>query len=619
MAEKQFLVDINLNKNELINARVQNLTTLPVLDNPNTTDLNYIGWMVFLENTGITYILKNINGTATWEPFGSGSSKSVGGGIYLMNIKTTNSEENAYATQSVDGEDITEITTTNKNLKFTLIALSGPTSLKPNIFYKLGGDQIAYQIPSTYIIKDPDRPTYNITDYQIDLTGYSSITFMHEDGAYRTININNEELPLVTSAIFTPIGTNLTSYPNNQTELAAGNQIQITVTSNSIINKITVYNEDACIASVHNFSNNQTSQVITVTAADRGTTTQNLGAVLTVTKPGGSTSAKFYTNGGSNHTDGINYMKLNNLFPILSSHVITYPNNYSAISNTTSASVNISINNLTDLQNYTILYDSPLNQLNIPNTTTYEASKIITTSWTGYDISGLNYRVVVKKTSNGNSVTKTLNVAIASKAPTITITLPAQRLISDVSPGKLHVITINSDQKLNSVSLNTGTNGGIWNIGSSFSSTNGLIWTNSILISDDLTKGDYSWNGLYALNIAGVSSTTISSGANYTIGGFTPRTLSLGVGLNTVLVPVATTESSTDNTKCRAIVTWKGTLMDNQYPIGTAAPTDANSSKPGNTWAVSNILTNPFELRLLNYGATQASSQVTTIVIEEPA
>ena len=49
------------------------------------------------------------------------------------------------------------------------------------------------------------------------------------------------------------------------------------------------------------------------------------------------------------------------------------------------------------------------------------------------------------------------------------------------------------------------------------------------MINDAAAKGSFNFSGLTLPNLAGVSGTTISSGAAYTVGGFTRRTLTLAV------------------------------------------------------------------------------------------
>lgn len=638
MAEKQFLVDINLNKNELINARFQNLTTLPILSDPTGEDLNYLGLVVFIETTGYTYILKNIGGVATWDLLGSGSSNAVGGGIYVMGVSPNVSGENVTVTQSTDNEDITEVRVTNKSIKVNLLALTGPSSLKPRLSYRLGNSESITEIPLSVIIKNTDKPVYLVTDFQINATGYSSITFYHEDGASKTLSLLTETLPAVQSSNFIAIGSNPTSYPLGQTEVAEGNIAQLTITSDYPITKIVVYNEDACsnvvvsnattnIVSSTTYSDRieyvvndaQYTKTLLVKIANRGDSVQTLGAVIAVSKEGGATSPKFYTNGGSTHTNGTHYLQLNNIKPLFGTVSVAYPNGTTAIKTDTTAIVTTPISNSGSLGAYTVLYSTSNGELSIPNTSTYELAKTVSTTWSGYNITTGNFTLTVTRTANGTTNSVTFNVGIASIAPLISISLPATRLISDVSPGKYHTITITSNQKLNSASLSAAAGGGSWLSGTSFTSTGGLIWTNILKITDDLVKGSYQFNNLNAVNIAGLSTTSINSGASYIIGGFTLRSLLLGVGLNTVSVPVALTTQAGDNTLTRAVVTWRGDTMNVQYPIGTAAPTDGSTSKPGNTWAASASGTNPTEIRLLNFGATQASTQETIVTIEEPA
>jgi hypothetical protein len=74
MAEKIYLVDLNLSKNELLNARFQNVSSLPAIVQPVpangqtpaiNNDLDYLGLVVYDETTGITYTLNNVEGVVT--------------------------------------------------------------------------------------------------------------------------------------------------------------------------------------------------------------------------------------------------------------------------------------------------------------------------------------------------------------------------------------------------------------------------------------------------------------------------------------------------------------------------------------------------------------------------
>lgn len=606
MAKKNYLVDIDLNNNELQNALGHRVNSLPIL---TSADLAYVSKVVYLVPQSTYYSLNNVDGVATWEPIGKGTTSGGGGGVFVMGVSSNVLGENATVTEANnEGEDITEVTATTKNLKFNLLALTGSKSLKPTITYTLGNDSTVYVIPSTSFVKQLDRPVYLASNYVINLGDANYITFIHEEGATKKLDIITESLPVVQSVVFTG------GYPAGQTELAENNPIQLTVTSNSPISKITVYDEGACKFIEYDYTDNLLTKTINVQAASR--TTGTYGAVVTVSKPGGATSAKYYSvNAGT--TNMVNVVNLNNTSPILSSFVITYPSGFTAIKNDTSASVSVNISNIGTLGDYEVTYSSPSSQLTIPSSTTYQATKTVTTAWSGYNTTTSNYTITVKKVSNGKIVSQSTIVNIASIAPTITITLPAARLISSES-GQNHIITATANQNLKSLSLTQGLNGGVWLNSSNFNINNNIA-TNTLVINDNVVKNVYTFNSLIATNIAGVITNVITSGSQYIVGGFTKRTLTLGIGANTVSVPVATTALVGDPLRSRAIVTWKGITQTTQYPTGTAAPIDSTTSKPGETWAVSALNTKPFELRLLNYGATSTSTQSTEITIEELA
>jgi hypothetical protein len=625
MAEKNYLVDLNLNKNELLNARLQNLDSLPKLSDPTGTDLDYIGLIACLAN-GDPYILKNVSGTATWKPLGEGGT-SGGGGIFVMGVSPNVTGESASSSKSnSDGEDITEIIVTNKSLKFSLLALTGSKNLKPAIYYTLGTDTTQHEITSTSLVKQTDRPVYLVTNYAIDVTGHSYITFIHEDGATKRLDITTDSLPII-SAVFSG------GYPTftedgtvySQTELAFNNKVQLTINSDKPIWKINVYAEGGLASAQYAFTDNLYSKTINVYSNYTGTIAQNLGAVVTVTTSEGSksTSAKYYTfDHGS--TNGINYMRFNNLTPTFGQTAVGYNSGYSAINttNNTTAIATIPITNETSLGSYLINYSTNSNNpLLIPNPTEYASSKQVSTSWAGYDILTSNYTLYIRKLSNGTTASTSINVGIASIAPTITITTLETRLISSAA-GYNHTITASSDQQLNSLSLSPGSGGGNWLSSSSFSSSNKKTWTNTLVVIDAMTKTSYNWTGLVATNIAGLQTNVIYSGSQYTLGGFTERTVTMAGSARTVSVPgIAVTQSGYDAGKC--IISWKGTpISSTLQPSGPrfAAGTPLSPTQPiNNAWCIDATSNTPrtTEIRFLNSG--EALSSETTVTIKEIA
>jgi hypothetical protein len=604
MAKKNYLVDIDLNNNELQNAVIHNVNVLPTLTSANLVD---VGKIVYLVPTSTAYILNNVEGVATWEPIGKGTASGGGGGVFVMGVSSNVSGQNATATSAnSDGEDIIEVTATTKNLRFNLLALTGSKNLKPVITYTLGTSSTVYPIPSNSFIKQTDRPVYLATNYVINLGTANYITFIHEDGATKRVNVVTESLPVVQSVVFTG------GYPVGQTELAENNPIRLTVTSDSPITSIIVYDENACKAITYNYTDNLFTKTINVQAAAR--TTGTYGAVVAVTKSGGAVSAKYYSETAGS-VDGVNVMKLNNTVPLLSAFSIGYPSGFTAIKTDTSATVGCTITNLGTLGDYEITYSSPGSQLTIPNTTTYATSKTVTTAWSGYNVDTSNYTIFVKKTSNGRTASQSATVWIASVAPIINISLPANRLISSPS-GQQHIITATSNQNLKSLTLNPASGGGSWLTSNVFNVANPVNATNTLVINDTIVKGNYSFTNLAATNIAGMVTTTTTTG-QYVVGGFTLRTITLPQGYNYVSLPVALTTQAGNINLSRAILTWKGVILT-QDILGTALPTDSNTSKPGK-WAASAANVNPTQLRLLDYGAFQATTTDTVITIQEPA
>ena len=61
---------------------------------------------------------------------------------------------------------------------------------------------------------------------------------------------------------------------------------------------------------------------------------------------------------------------------------------------------------------------------------------------------------------------------------------------------------------------------------------NCTTWTRPLSISDSDTKGAATFSGLSITNLAGIEVTTITNGENYTVGGFTARSIVFGAWPN---------------------------------------------------------------------------------------
>ena len=107
---------------------------------------------------------------------------------------------------------------------------------------------------------------------------------------------------------------------------------------------------------------------------------------------------------------------------------------------TESVTVNVSESNVDSL-----VWSSPNSQLSIdsPNVA---GNKIVSRASGGYNITNNNLRVVSNRVANATQTILDAIVWIAHDAPTITVTTPAARLRSGVTPQN-YTISINSNQR----------------------------------------------------------------------------------------------------------------------------------------------------------------------------
>jgi hypothetical protein len=171
-----------------------------------------------------------------------------------------------------------------------------------------------------------------------------------------------------------------------------------------------------------------------------------------------------------------------------------------------------------------------------------------------YNITNNNVRITGIKTSNDTSAYVDTCVYIANIAPIITLTgvHTGSRLRSGGNNGtsaQNYQVVINSDQRLlNTPTLTPAASAGTF-IGA-WSSTNygvGQVFARNIQIHDSITRGTYSFALSDATNLAGISTTTITSGDSYTVGGFVSRsgTFDAGVAYDDIGVNVSGLNNAT--------------------------------------------------------------------------
>jgi len=528
---------------------------------------------------------------------GLNQASGINGSVYIIDISPSggigNIGDKVY--EDAGGTSANSIlnscSTTTQNIYVSVLALPGHTRYKPIV--SISGQNVS-------LTSLADRPLFTGARF-INLDGATSLTVNHQDGASHTCAITQDAAPIVLAAYF--IG----GYPGSQTELKENDTYNLFVQTNTPITSIQIDDFGALKPSTTSVAAGTSFTLTARQIANRGTTTQNLGARVRVQKANGSFSDWFLTT-SQGSTDGTHTVKLNNTYPTISTinqANITYPASQSALKDSETATVNHTVTNAN-----TVAYNSPNGDLSISNASTYEAAKTVQRIGGTYNISANNFRIVATRTANNAVTTSTSTVVyIAHAAPTLTVTTPFARLKSGGNNGtsvQSYAIVITANQNL--ISAPTLTPDA--NDGGTFSGA-GFIggpaqWNRNLLINDDLIKGIKTWGGISATNLAGRVVTTITSGSTYTIGGFVSRVLSLAAFANEVTLNTSVTDFS------KMTLSWAVKSLPNKATVGTNVPPPVPD-----TWTINALNTNPTIVRILDTSATNSSSAASNITVEE--
>jgi len=379
------------------------------------------------------------------------------------------------------------------------------------------------------------------------------------EGAAHQVDVTIDAPPEVLTLSFAAQGGGVggpSTYPGSQTELKLGDTIRIEGTTDKAASAIQCTDFGACGSQTITFGSSTSFSVI-VSIANRGTSVQSLAARISardaVTLAYGPTRD---TNTLGGTTDGVDLVKLNNLYPTINgltgsstvtghSFTIAYPGSQTALKGSETADVT---NSASDYD--TITYSSPNAQLSIPSTTTFESPKTVTRISGTYNISTDNFQILANRAANNASKTLSGVVAIANADQVITVSIPAARLRSGGNDGTSvqdYTVTITSTQQLLSVpslEVESGGNKGTFQ-GGGFAG-GPTSYTRTIRVSElvpDL-KGTFTWANLVTTNRAGKVITTITTGPTYTLGGFVARTLTFGPFSSTTTMNARVTDFS---------------------------------------------------------------------------
>lgn len=243
-----------------------------------------------------------------------------------------------------------------------------------------------------------------------------------------------------------------------------------------------------------------------------------------------------------------NQITVNQTAPAVSISSVTYPSSQQAIKNSESATVSNSVTG-----EDSVLYESPSvggsTQLSVSNPNANESSKIVNYQAGGYNITSNNFKITATKSSNGAVTVAETTVNIANDPLQLSITSLASLLESSPN-GISDNFNLNSDQKFLSIPvLSTDpSQSPASQLTSSSSGTDEQSNKYTINVKDVDQKGTFNW-AVNAQNLAGITTTSISSNPSYTLEGFSPRTVSSNpsTALGRGLFPVGTTVSNPNN------------------------------------------------------------------------
>lgn len=321
------------------------------------------------------------------------------------------------------------------------------------------------------------------------VVGVNQITAIADNGAQHSIVVTRASAgPSVLSLSFG-------AYPGTQTELKSGDVISFSVSTAIDAVSVVVYGQ---------------SFLVSAGAAS---------GVLTV---GGQTGDYYVTAVARNAfgTDGPTFVAgvplvLNQTYPSIAAFSVTYPQGQGAFG---AGGVGVLSNTVTNFD--TILYSS--SNFVIPNPTAYNSAKGLTNTATGYIASGTNLTISATREANNATTSVSVLGKIATVAPQAAITILGghTRLISSPT-GLTYTVQITPNQETAappSVNASIGAWTGSW-------SQVGSTWQRGLIIADSDARGVGVFSALSVTGLSGLIGSTLTSGANYNVGGLSQRTL----------------------------------------------------------------------------------------------
>ena len=475
-------------------------------------------------NQGTPTTVKNVNivgGGVTSSFVGDTLTIDVQGGakgfVAITDITATNPSDNVGSKVKTDDNNVLQsCVSSSTSVTVSVLAVTGTSAFKPSV--TVNG------ILAT-LTRNATTDVWSGTA-AITLTGTSpyTVTATHSDGAVDTAAVTIEDAPVITLLEF----SNAYSQGAGQTEHAAGQKLDLTITSPTLFDAVEIIYTNGLTATTAigiTEIDDTLTHTLEVTIADQGSYGTGAPLILPakarIRNLNGTWSSVFSSNdfGGTN---GTHILALNNTRPVVTAGVITYPASQFALKLTEQATVAATYANVDS-----VLWTSA-SQLTVSSPTVM-GNVTVNRLAGGYNVSTTNLTATAQRVANATSSTTNVVVWIADTPPVITKVLPAARLRSGIS-AQPHVIRLDSDQRLISIDMAAGTITG--NAAGTFSgvwatANNGLTNTRTLSVADIDPKGTATFTSLSAINLAGREVTTVTTDLDYVLGGFVIRTVTV--------------------------------------------------------------------------------------------
>lgn len=500
----------------------------------------------------VTYVQIDTGVGSNWITEEKGG-KSVNGAVFITDVQPQNPLHNVgQKVFSSDGKVLDSALTNTDLVTVSILAALGHTNYKPMVTV-LG--------QAVNLTQNEDQSIWEGT-VNVDLDGASTLIAEHEDGAIHEVAITADQGAEIVIANFTG------GYPNGQTEVKENDRFSVEVNSDTEMTRVEVLPFGAAKPQVFDFAPTNTT-IIEITVADQGDTPSMHGIKLRAMNTNGSFGEEYNTEDHGSD-EGIHLIRLNSFYPSGIIDAVEYPPNQIALKDNEIAKVDLSGGGYD-----TILYDSPNGELQIQDPDVFEPFKEVSRISGDYNVSVNNIRISMTKVSNGAVTIAEAIVQIADSDPVITISEPATRLRSGGNNGtqaQNHEISLISDQELLEAPTITAPHGTL--LSNMVDSGNKRVWNQTLRVHDDDEKGVFQFGLTEAKNLAGRTVNVLTGDADYELGGFVSRVLTVPAFQNELDLEVQVSDTSkvVARDKDSILLTYKNNLIDELKTYSITGP-----------------------------------------------